>query len=174
MSTAQRTNLRAALVCVVSAVGMAACLSARATTEAQAVDELIAVLGETLPCTRYAVAWLADPASKIEHLCIGSLERATLLGQEMPRDRVYYTIDMESARDRYASVYRVGGTPTPAVVLAQFLATLATIAGSQDKVGHHFSPLMVYSRSSVSAIPAASLAAGPQPLEARRAVVFPR
>ena len=59
-------------------------------------------------------------------------------------------IDMAAARDRYMSVYRVRGTPTPAVVLAQFLSSVAALeqSGPPDIPG---SPLMVYSKERRSA-----------------------
>jgi len=156
------------------AAGMGVCSLARATTEAEAADELIAVLGATLPCPRYAVAWLANPPSRIEHRCAASLEKATELREEVPSKRLYYAIDMRLARDRYAAVYRFRGTPTPAVVHAQFLANVVTLGGSDGKAGRHFSPLIVYGRSTVPLAPPMSLVVSPQPLEARKAMVFPR
>lgn len=173
MSRLRPSDLRAAVLCLALAVSVGAWSPAEATTEAEAVDELIAVLGATLPCTRYAVAWLETLPSRIEHRCAVSIEKAMFLGEEEPADRVYYTIDMQVARNRYASAYRFGGTSTPAVVLAQFLASFATIAGSKDRAGQHFSPLIVYSRDSAPLVPSASLVASPQVLEARKALAFP-
>ena len=153
------------------AAGVGAWSPAEATTEAEAVDELIAVLGATLPCTRYAVAWLADSPSRIEHRCVVSIDKAMVIGE--PAERVYYTIDMRAARQRYTSTYRFSGTPTPAVVLAQFLASFVTIVGSEDTANRHFSPLIVYSRNSAPLLPSAALVASPQVLEARKTLAFP-
>jgi hypothetical protein len=172
MLVVRLSNLEPVLVWVMCVVGIGACCPAHATTEAEAVDELIAELGAILPCQRYAVAWLALPPSGIEHRCAGSLEEATLLRQGMPGDRVYYTIDMETALDRYASVYRLRGTPPPAVVLAQFVENVATLAGSEEKLGSNFSPLMVYSKTNAPMIPPASMVI-PQVLPTRYVMVFP-
>ena len=172
MSRLRLTDLRAAVLSLALAASVGAWSPAEATSEAEAVDELIAVLGATLPCTRYAVAWLADSPSRIEHRCVISIDKA-ILGEETPAERVYYTIDMRAARDRYTSTYRFGGTPTPAVVLAQFLASFVTIVGPEDRTGQHFSPLIVYSRNSAPLLPSASLVASPQVLEARKALAFP-
>ena len=172
MSRLRRTDLRAAVLSLALAASVGAWSPAEATSEAEAVDELIAVLGATLPCTRYAVAWLADSPGRIEHRCAISIDNA-ILGEETPAERVYYTIDMRAARDRYTSTYRFGGTPTPAAVLAQFLASFVTIAGPEDRAGLHFSPLIVYSRNSAPLLPSASLVASPQVLEARKALAFP-
>ena len=172
MSRLRPTDLRAAVLCLALAASVGAWSPAEATTEAEAVDELIAVLGATLPCARYAVAWLADSPSRIEHRCAISIDKA-ILGEETPAQRVYYTIDMRAARDRYTSTYRFSGTPTPAVVLAQFLASFVTIAATEDRAGQHFSPLIVYSRNSAPLLPSASMVASPQVLEARKALAFP-
>lgn len=172
MSRLRLTDLRAAVLSLALAASVGAWSPAEATSEAEAVDELIAVLGATLPCTRYAVAWLADSPSRIEHRCAFSIDKA-ILGEEMPAERVYYTLDMRAARDRYNSTYRFGGTPTPAVVLAQFLASFVTIAGPEDRTGQHFSPLIVYSKNRAPLLPSASLVASPQVLEARKALAFP-
>jgi len=173
MSRLRPTDVRAAVLYLALAASVGAWSPAEATTEAEAVDELIAVLGATLPCTRYAVAWLADSPSRIEHRCTVSIDKAILLGEGTPAERVYYTIDMRAARDRYSSTYRFGGTPTPAVVLAKFLASFVTIAGPEDRTGQHFSPLIVYSKSRAPLLPSASLVASPQVLEARKALAFP-
>ena len=173
MSRLRPTDLRAAVLCLALAASVGAWSPAEATTEAEAVDELIAVLGATLPCTRYAVAWLADSPSRIEHRCAVSIDKAMVLGEGTPAERVYYTIDMRAARDRYTSTYRFSGTPTPAVVLAQFLASFVTIAATEDRTGKHFSPLIVYSRNSAPLLPSAALVASPQVLEARKTLAFP-
>lgn len=172
MSRLRPSDLRASVLCLALAASVGAWSPAEATTEAEAVDELIAVLGATLPCTRYAVAWLADSPSRIEHRCAVSMDKAMVLGEGTPTERVYYTIDMRAARQRYTSTYRFGGTPTPAVVLAQFLASFVTIAATEDRSGKHFSPLIVYSRNSAPLLPA-TLVASPQVLEARRVLAFP-
>ena len=172
MSRLRLTDLRAAVLSLALAASVGAWSPAEATSEAEAVDELIAVLGATLPCTRYAVAWLADSPSRIEHRCAISIDKA-ILGEETPAERVYYTIDMRAARDRYNSTYRFGGTPTPAIVLAQFLASFVTIAGPEDRAGKHLSPLIVYSRNITPLLPSATLVASPQVLEARKALAFP-
>jgi hypothetical protein len=153
---------------------MGAWSPAQARTEAEAVDELFAVLGATLPCTAYAVAWLAEPPSRIEHRCAASSGAATLLREEVPPGRVYYTVDMRTARERYASVYRFRGTAAPAVVLAQFLTGVVTLSDSAGALRRHSSPLIVYSRSTVPLTPPSSLVTGPHSLEGRRAMVFPR
>ena len=172
MSRLRRTDLRAAVLSLALAASVGAWSPAEATSEAEAVDELIAMLGATLPCTRYAVAWLADSPSRIEHRCVISIDKA-ILGEETPAERVYYTIDMRAARDRYTSTYRFGGTPTPAVVLAQFLASFVTIAGPEDRTGQHFSPLIVYSKNRAPVLPSASLVASPQVLQLRKELAFP-
>lgn len=173
MSRLRPTDLRAAVLCLALAASVGAWSPAQATTEAEAVDELIAVLGATLPCTRYAVAWLETLPSRIEHRCPVSIEKAMFLGEDAPADRVYYTIDMQVARNRYTSAYRFGGTPTPAVVLAQFLASFVRIADPEYRAGKHFSPLIVYSRNGAPLLPSGSLVASPQVLEARKALAFP-
>ena len=129
----------------------AACQPAWATTEAEAVDELIAVLGESLPCQNYGVAWLANPPTRIEYRCATSSEEAAALGETAPPDRVWYIIDMVAARDRYFSVYRPRGTPTPLAVLAQLLSNMAALEHSTSRE-YPASPVMVYSRS-VEALP---------------------
>ena len=172
MSRLRLTDLRAAVLSLTLAASAGTWSPAEATSEAEAVDELIAVLGATLPCTRYAVAWLADSPSRIEHRCAISIDKA-ILGEETPAERVYYTIDMRAARDRYNSTYRFGGTPTSAVVLAQFLASFVTIAGPEDRTGQHFSPLIVYSKNRAPLLPSASLVASPLVLETRKALAFP-
>ena len=173
MSRPRSTDVRAAVLYLALAASMGTWSRAYATTEAEAVDELMAVLGATLPCTRYAMAWLADSPTRIEHRCAVSIDKAMVLGEGTPAERVYYMIDMRAARDRYTSAYRFGGTPTPAVVLAQFLASFVTIAGPEDRTGQHFSPLIVYSNNRAPLLPSASLVASPQVLEARKALAFP-
>ena len=153
---------------------MGAWYPAQARTEADAVDELFAVLGATLPCTRYAVAWLADPPNRIEHRCAPSIEAAALLRDEVPADRVSYTVDIRAARERYASVYRLRGTAAPAVVLAQFLTGVVTLMDLAGASGRHSSPLIVYSRSIAPLTPPRSLVTGAHRPEAHKAMVFPR
>ena len=82
-----------------------AALPVYARTEAEAADELIAVLGVTLPCPQFAAAWL-EPPTTIEYRCTPSIEGAIRLRESLPRERVGYIIDMQVARDRYASAYR--------------------------------------------------------------------
>jgi hypothetical protein len=150
--------------------GIGAWSVAEARTEAEAVDELFAVLGATLPCTRYAVAWLAEPPSTIEHRCAASIQTAALLREDVPAERVSYTVDMRAARERYASVYRFRGTTTPAAVLAQFLTGVVALADSTSALGRHSSPLIVYSKSTVPLTPPSALVTGPQRSEARKAI----
>jgi hypothetical protein len=157
---------------VLACTVLSASFPARGTTEAEAVEELVAVLGVTLPCPRYAVAWLAVPPNRIEHRCAASPEKVALVRQEVPKDRVSFAIDMQLARTRYAAVYRLRGTPTPAVVLAQFLAGVAALASTEVKIGPHGSPLIIYSESSAPLPQPVSLVGGPRPLEAKKAIVF--
>lgn len=131
------------------AVTIGAALPVHAKTEAEAADELIAVLGVTLPCPHFAAAWL-EPPTTIEYRCTPSIEGAARLRESLPRERVSYIIDMQVARDRYASVYRFRGTTTPAVALAQFLAGLSVPEQATGKSGGHASPLVVYSRRNAS------------------------
>ena len=130
------------------ALYMAGYPSARAITEAEAVDELIAVLGNSLPCPRYSLAWLGDPPTRIEHRCAASTAEALTLGETALLNGVRYLIDIVAARARYMSVYRSRGTPTPAVVLAQFLSSLTALEQSTPPE-YPVSPLMVYSKGIV-------------------------
>ena len=173
MSRLRRTDLRTAVLCLALAASIGAWSRAYATTEVEAADELMAVLGASLPCTRYAVAWLEALPTRIEHRCDVSIDKATFLGVDAPAGRVYYTIDMQVARNRYTSIYRFGGTPNSAVVLAQFLASLVTIGGPEERAEKHFSPLIVYSRNRAPPLPSGSLVASPQVLEARKRLAFP-
>ena len=118
-----------------------------ATTEAEAADELIAVLGVTLPCPHFAAAWL-EPPTTIEYRCTPSLEGAIQLREALPRERVGYIIDMQIARDRFASAYSFRGKPASTVALAQFLTGETLSEQPSHKPGRHVSPLIVYSRSS--------------------------
>jgi hypothetical protein len=176
MSPRRPTDLRvaAAALCLAVTVSMGGWSAAQARTEAQAADELIAVLGATLPCTRYAVAWLADSPSRIDYHCVVSTEKGMLLREEAPAERVHYAIDMRAARNRYASAYRFRGTPTPAVVLAQFLEGLAMRATSEGTLGRHSSPMIVYSRNTALPSSPTSLVTGLQPPEARKGTVLLR
>jgi hypothetical protein len=128
------------------AVALGAALPVYARTEAEAADELIAVLGVTLPCPHYAAAWL-EPTTTIEYRCTPSIEGAARLRESLPRERVGYIIDMQVARDRFASVYGFRGTPTPTIALAQFLAGLSFPEQSRAKLGRPASPLIIYSRA---------------------------
>ena len=121
------------------------CSSTQAMTEAEAVDELIAVLGNSLPCRGYSLAWLADPPIRMEYQCAASSGEALTLGETAPLNRVRYLIDMGIARDRYTSVYRSRGTPTPPAVLAQFLSSVTALEQS-NPAKYQVSPLMVYSK----------------------------
>jgi hypothetical protein len=132
------------------AAGITIALPVHATTEAEAVDELIAVLGTTLPCSRYALAWLEDGAGRIEYRCLNSPAQAGLPTEQLQVQRVYYSVDMRVARSRFAQVYGLRGTRASAVVLAQFLQRLAALAESAGSEGRHFSPLVVYSRNATS------------------------
>ena len=172
MSLLRLTDLRGAVLWLGLTASVGPWSPAEATSEAEAVDELIAVLGTTLPCTRYAVAWLADSLSRIEHRCAISIDEAMILGEETSAKTVYYAIDMKVARNRYTA-YRFGGTATPTVVLAQFLAGFVAIAAPEDRTGQHFSPLIVYSRNSAPLLPSASMIASPQVLQLRKELAFP-
>jgi hypothetical protein len=175
MSPRRPTDLRAAAALWLAfMVSMGAWSAAQARTEVQAADELIAVLGATLPCTRYAVAWLAESPSRIDYHCIVSIEKAMLLREEGQTERVHYAIDMRAARNRYASAYRFRGTPTPAVVLAQFLEGVATRATSKGTLGRHSSPLIVYSKNTVPPPSPTSLVTGLQPSQTRKGTVHLR
>ncbi|MBL8528747.1 MAG: hypothetical protein JNL68_13755 [Burkholderiales bacterium] len=121
-----------------------------AKTEAEAADELIAVLGVTLPCPHFAAAWLETPPATIEYRCTPSLEGAIRLRESLPRERVGYIIDMQVARDRYASAYRFRRTPTAPVALAQYVAGNAVPELPKDKLRGPVSPLIVYSRATAS------------------------
>jgi len=166
MSPRRSTDFRSAVL----VLGIVACVgAAQARTEAEAVDELFAVLGATLPCARYAVAWLAEPPSRIEHRCAATVESAALLRQEVPTGRVSYTVDMRVARERYASVYRLRGTATPSAVLAQFLSGVVALTDPASASGRRLSPLVVYSRSTVQLTPPSALVTGWNTSEARKA-----
>ena len=164
------TDTCAAVLCLAFVAAITLAPRAGATTEAEAVDELIAVLGATLPCPRYAIAWLEDTAGRIEHRCLTSPVKAALPSDQLQGQRVYYSVDMRAARSRFAQVYGVRGTPTPAAVLAQFLQRLAALPESVGSEGPHLSPLVVYSRS------VTSLAASPVTVQQRsntqKAMVF--
>jgi len=120
-----------------------------ARTEAEAADELIAVLGVTLPCPHYATAWL-EPPTTIEYRCTTSVENAISLRQSLPSERVGYIIDMQMARERFASVYGFRGRPASTVALAQFLAGVTFPEQPRHKAGRRISPLIVYRRSGPS------------------------
>jgi hypothetical protein len=132
------------------AAGITIALPVHATTETEAVDELIAVLGTTFPCSRYALAWFDDAADRMEYRCLASPAQAGLPTEQLQAQRVYYNVDMRTARSRFAQVYGLLGTPTPATVLAQFLQRLAALGESGGSEGRHLSPLVVYSRSATS------------------------
>ncbi len=174
MSPRRSTDTRATVLMLTLMAGMGASPAAQARTEAETVDELFAVLGATLPCTRYAVAWLAEPPNRIEHRCAASIETAAVVREDVPTDRVSYTVDMRAARERYASVYRFRGTATPAAVLAQFLTGVVTLTDSAGALGRRSSPLIVYSRVTVPMTPPRSLVTGPHRREADKAMVFSR
>ena len=173
MSLLRSTDPRVAVLWLGLAASVGPWSPAEATSEAEAVDQLIAVLGATLPCTRYAVAWLADSSSRIEHRCAISIDEAMILGEETPAETVYYAIDMKVARNRYIAAYRFGGTPTPAVVLAQFLASYVAMADPAQRTGKHFSPLIVYSINRAPLLPSASMVASPQVVRLRKESAFP-
>ena len=90
------------------------------------------MLGVTLPCPHFAAAWL-EPPTTIEYRCTTSIDGAIRLREALPRERVGYIIDMQVARDRYASAYRFRGTPTPAVALAQLLAGVTVVDEPRSK-----------------------------------------
>ncbi len=144
--------MRALILLIACAASALACSPANARTEAEAADELIGVLGVTLPCPHFATAWL-EPTTTIEYRCTPSIEGAIRLRESLPRERVGYIIDMQVARDRYASAYGFRGTPTPAVALAQFLAGVTVSEQPRVKSGRHASPLIVYSRGRPSLEP---------------------
>jgi len=174
MSPRRSTDFRGAVFVLALVAGMGPWSAAQARTEAEAVDELFAVLGATLPCARYAVAWLAEPPNRIEHRCADSIGAAAVLRDEVPAERVSYTVDMRAARERYTSVYRFRGTAAPAVVLAQFLTGVVTLTDLAGASGRHSSPLIVYSRSTVPLTSPRSLVTGPHRREADKAMAFPR
>ena len=120
-----------------------------AMTEAEAADELIAVLGVTLPCPYFAVAWL-EPPTTIEYRCTTAVEGALRLREALPRERIGYVIDMQVARDRYASAYRFRGTPTTPVALAQYVAGSAVPEPPKDRLRGPAAPLIIYSRATGS------------------------
>lgn len=121
MSARHRIEKRALMFLAACAVALGAALPVYARTEAEAADELIAVLGVTLTCPYFAVAWL-EPPTTIDYQCTPSFDLAFQLREALPRERVGYIIDMQVARDRFASVYGFRGRPTSTVALAQFLA----------------------------------------------------
>lgn len=127
------------------ASSVVACHAAHAKTEAEAADELIAVLGVTLPCPHYAAAWL-EPPTTIEYRCTPSIEGSIHLREAVPRERVGYVVDMRLARDRFASAYRFRRAATPAVALAQFLVGITVPEQPRAKSARHASPLIVYSK----------------------------
>ena len=145
MSARRCIEMRALMFLAACAASIFVCPSASARTEAEAADELIAVLGVTLPCPHFAAAWL-EPPTTIEYRCTPSLEGAIRLRKSLPRERVGYIIDMQMARDRFAAAYRFRSTPTPAIALAQFLAGVTGVDGLRGKAGRHASPLIVYRR----------------------------
>lgn len=127
------------------AASIVVCPSASARTEAEAADELIAVLGVTLPCPYFAVAWLELPTT-FEYRCTPTVNGAFRLREVLPRERVGFIIDMQVARDRFASAYGFRGTPTPAVALARFLAQVDVHEWKRDERAPLASPPIVYSR----------------------------
>ena len=143
----RRIEIRALILLAACAASMCACLSAYARTEAEAADELIAVLGVTLPCPHFATAWL-EPPTTLEYRCTPSIDGAFRLREALPRERIGYIIDMQMARDRFAAAYRLQGSPTPTVALAQFLAGVTVPEPPRFKSGRPASPLIVYIRSS--------------------------
>jgi hypothetical protein len=148
MSTSCPSLLPLAMLGLTFATCATAPQRVQATTEAEAVEEVIAVLGATLPCPKYAAAWLANRPLEIEHRCTSTALDAEDLNEHVRGRGVSYVIDMALARERYTSGYRARGTPTPPVVLAQFLSNLANLA-TWDSANHPPSPLMVYSKSGV-------------------------
>jgi len=149
MSARRCTEIRALMFLAACAVALGAALPVYARTEAEAADELIAVLGVTLPCPHFAAAWL-EPPTTIEHRCTPSIDGAFRLREALPREQIGYIIDMQVARDRYASAYRVRGRTIPAVALAQLLAGIEVPDRPRDKTRHRASPLIIYSRATAS------------------------
>lgn len=149
MSAHHCIDTRALISWAACAASIVACPSASAKTEAEAADELIAVLGVTLPCPQFAAAWL-EPPTTIEYRCTPSIEGAIRLRESLPRERVSYIIDMQLARNRYASAFRIRGIPTSTIALAQFLAGIDGLDGRKDRAGRHASPLIVYSKGTAS------------------------
>jgi hypothetical protein len=164
------TETRIAILCLAFLVAIALSPRAGATTEEEAVDELIAVLGVTLPCQQYAIAWLDDTAGRIEHRCSTAPVNADFPTDQLDSQRVYYSLDIRAARNRFAKVYRSRGTPTPSLVLAQFLQSLAVLADSGGSQERHFAPLVVYSRKATP--PTATPLAVRQRPVAQDAMVF--
>ena len=118
-------------------------------TEAEAADELIAVLGVSLPCPYIAVAWL-EPPTTIEYRCTSSVELAFRLREALPRERIGYIIDMQVARDRYASAYRFRRTPTAPGGAGAIRGRQAVPELPKGKLRGPASPLIVYSRATGS------------------------
>lgn len=144
------TETRIAVLCLAFVIAIALSPRAGATTEEEAVDELLAVLGVTLPCQQYAIAWLDDTAGRIEHRCLTAPLNSGLSADQLQNQRVYYSLDMRAVRNRFTKVYRSRGTPTRSVVLAQFLHSLALLADSGGSHERHFAPLVVYSKKGTS------------------------
>jgi hypothetical protein len=141
--------MRALMFLAACAASIVLCPSASARTEAEAADELIAVLGVTLPCPHFATAWL-EPPTTLEYRCTPSIDGAIRLREALPREQIGYIIDMQVARDRYASAYRVRGRTIPAVALAQLLAGIDVPDRPRDKTRLRASPLIIYSRATAS------------------------
>ena len=173
MSRLRLIDLRATVLGMAFAASVGASSPAEATSEGEAADELIAVLGASLPCTRYGVAWLEEHPSRIEYRCVTSTDEAMILGKEASGETVYFCIDMRVARNRYAAAYRFGGTPAAAVLLAQLLSRFVAMEGSRHRSGKHFSPLIVYSINSVPLPPSASMVSSLQVLQQRNELAFP-
>jgi hypothetical protein len=149
MSARRRIEMRALILLIACAASALACSPANARTEAEAADELIAVLGVTLPCPHFATAWL-EPPTTLEYRCTPSIDGAFRLREALPRDRIGYIIDMQVARDRYASAYRFRGRTIPAVALAQLLTGIEVPDRPRDKTRLRASPLIIYSRATAS------------------------
>jgi len=144
------TETRISVLCLTFVVAIALSPRAGATTEDEAVDELIAVLGVTLPCQQYAIAWLDDTEGRIEHRCLTAPVNTSFSTDQLESQRVYYSVDMRVARNRFAKVYRSHGTRTPSLVLAQFLHSLVVLTDSAGSHERHFAPMVVYSRKGKS------------------------
>ena len=149
MSTPRCIEMRALMFLAACAAIIGAALPVYARTEAEAADELIAVLGVTLPCPYFAVAWL-EPPTTLEYRCTPSVEGAFRLREALPGDRIGYIIDMQIARDRYASTYRFRRTPTAPIALAQYVAGHAVPEVPRDRQRGRGSTLIVFSRETAS------------------------